>query len=299
MKLLLLGKDGQVGWELGRALSPLGELVACGRREVDLTDLGALRQHVRHVRPDVVVNAAAYTAVDRAESEPDMAYRVNAEAVRVLAEEAARLGALLVHYSTDYVFSGNQDSAYVEDDETAPLSVYGASKLQGELNIRQAAARHLIFRTSWVYAARGTNFAKTILRLAREREELRIVADQHGAPTSAEFIADATALALHGLMNDRMSQWFGTYHLSASGSTSWFEYAVHLLTLAQARGMRLKVEPQEVRAISTSEYPVAAKRPAYAVLNCDKLARVFGLQLPDWRYHLSRFVDEISGNEGQ
>jgi len=296
MKLLLLGKDGQVGWELQRALSPLGRVIALGRRAADLDDLDTLRRCIREHRPDVVVNAAAYTAVDKAESEPQQAYRRNAEAVGALAEEVEELGALLVHYSTDYVFDGRKLGAYEEDDEPNPLNVYGSSKLQGERRIRDTKARHLIFRTSWVYAVRGVNFPRSILRLAREREELRVVADQSGAPTSAQLIADVSAIALYRCLRAPADGegLFGTYHLTASGTTNWHAYAVELLSLAEARGMKFKAHADAVRPITAAEYPLAAKRPANSSLSNRKLSRVFGLELPDWRHHLARFVDEVS-----
>jgi len=230
MKILLFGKDGQVGWELQRALACLGELHAPGRQDIDLRDTDALRAHVRTLSPDVIVNAAAWTAVDRAESEEDAAYAVNARAPAVLAEEAARRKSWLLHYSTDYVFDGHKEGAYTEDDPMNPLSAYGRSKAAGEEAIRASGARHLILRTGWVYG-RGANFARTILRLAREREQLQIVADQFGAPTGADLLADATALALHRLDNDALS---GTYHVAAGGRTSWHAYARHVVEEALA-----------------------------------------------------------------
>ena len=295
MKILLLGKGGQVGWELQRSLAPLGEVVAMGTAEADFERPDELRDLVKRIAPDAVVNAAAYTAVDKAESESDKAYRINAEAVGVLAEEAARSGAWLIHYSTDYVFDGEKPEPYGEDDVTNPLSVYGKSKLAGEELIRRSGAKHLIFRTSWVFAAKGGNFAKTMLRLAREKDELRVVADQYGAPTSAELIADVTALALYRLSSDKgsaMGRW-GTYHLAAGGVTSWHGYARYVLELAQSRGVDLKVKPEQVQAIPTSAYPVPAPRPQNSRMNTSRLCDVFGLHLPDWQWHVRRMMEEI------
>jgi dTDP-4-dehydrorhamnose reductase len=296
MKIFLLGKDGQVGWELQRALSPLGELVACGRQEADLEDIDRLRQLVRQTQPDVIVNAAAYTAVDKAESESAKARRINAEAVGALGEEADQLNAWLVHYSTDYVFDGAKSSPYEEEDSTHPLSVYGETKLEGEQLIRQSQGKHLIFRTSWVYAARGGNFAKTMLRLAKERSELKVVADQHGAPTSAELIADVTALVLHRIdqLAGSTPALAGTYHLAASGDTTWHGYAQHVLELAQTNGAILNAGPGAVLPISTEAYPVPAARPKNSRLNTTKLTSTFNLHLPHWHYHVQRLVDELA-----
>jgi dTDP-4-dehydrorhamnose reductase len=293
MKILVFGKRGQVGWELQRALAPLGEVIALGSSEVNFSVPEGLRDCVRRHEPTVIVNAAAYTAVDKAEAEPAQARAVNAEAPRVLAEEAGRLGAWLVHYSTDYVFDGTQSAPYAEDDATNPLSVYGRSKLEGEQAIRAAHPRHLIFRTSWVYAARGRNFVKTMLRLARERDHLNVVADQHGAPTSAELIADVTALALHGIRdNDRLA---GTYHLTASGSTTWHGFAQHVLELAQGHGMVLKAGPEQVHPIATEDYPLPAARPKNSRLDTTRLRQGFDIHLPDWRQHVGRLLEELNG----
>jgi dTDP-4-dehydrorhamnose reductase len=295
LKILLLGKGGQVGWELQRSLAPLGELVALATADADFDRPDTLRPVLAAARPEVIVNAAAYTAVDQAESEPDKAWRINAESVGVLAEEARALGALLVHFSTDYVFDGAKATPYVEDDATRPLSVYGRTKLEGEQRIRASGARHLVFRTSWVYSARGTNFARTILRLAREREVLSVVDDQLGAPTSAELVADVTALAIHRLraragcaVPDH-----GIYHLAASGRTSWHGFAAHVLQLVAARGIGLRLAPENLRAIPSAQYPLPAVRPRNSTLDTRKLADAYGLYLPDWRNHLERTMDEI------
>jgi dTDP-4-dehydrorhamnose reductase len=294
MKLLLLGKNGQVGWELQRSLAPLGEVLALDSKSTDycgdLTDLAGLAATVRAFAPDVIVNAAAYTAVDKAESEPAQAQRVNAEAVAVLAHEAQQLGAWLVHYSTDYVFDGSGERPWQENDGVAPLSVYGASKLAGEQAIQASGCKHLIFRTSWVYAARGNNFAKTMLRLAQERDSLNVIADQFGAPTSAELLADVTAHALRSAM--AAPELGGLYHLAASGETNWHSYACFVLQQAEAAGLSLKVSSQQVGAIASSAYPTAAVRPLNSRLNIAKLKNTFALQLPDWQAGVARMLSE-------
>jgi dTDP-4-dehydrorhamnose reductase len=297
VNILLLGKDGQVGWELQRALAPLGRITACDQNACDLGDAQATRELVRSIHPDVIVNAAAYTAVDRAESERDLAWAVNATAPGLLAEEAVRLGAWLVHYSTDYVFDGRKDGAYLEADATGPLSVYGASKLAGEQAIVASGCHHLIFRTSWVYAARGGNFAKTMLRLARERDTLRVVGDQVGAPTAAELIADVTAHCLRDVTRPGGDALLGLYHLAAAGETSWHGYAQFVLQQAQAAGVKLACPPPQVQAIATADYPTPAKRPANSRLATAKLQRSFGLTLPDWTYHARRTLAEIFTQE--
>lgn len=295
MKILLLGKDGQVGWELQRALAPLGELVACGRLEANLEDLAGLRALVRRVAPEVLVNAAAYTAVDRAETDAGRAQRINAEAPGVLAEEMARCGGWLVHYSTDYVFDGGKAGWYEEGDATAPLGVYGLTKRDGELAVQLAGGRHLIFRTSWVYGAHGANFARTMLRLAAEREELRVVADQYGAPTGAELLADVTALCLARLAHDAAlaARAGGLYHLVAAGETSWHGFARNVIAEARARGAPLKVADDAVHAIATADYPTPARRPANSRLATAKLQRTFGLCMPAWEAGVRRVVAEL------
>ncbi|MNZ95051.1 dTDP-4-dehydrorhamnose reductase [compost metagenome] len=294
-KILLLGANGQVGWELQRSLAPLGELVVCDRQRGNLADLERLAALVKRERPSVIVNAGAYTAVDKAESDVDSTRRVNAEAVAVLAATARELGAWLVHYSTDYVFDGSGSTPFEEDAATGPLGVYGQTKLEGELAIRESGCRHLIFRTSWVYAARGGNFAKTMLRLAKEREELKVVADQIGAPTSAELIADITALALHRLQHDTLlaEHACGTYHLVASGETSWHNYAQFVIGEAQRLGCTLRTSPERVHPIASSDYPVPAKRPANSRLDNSKLQHTFGVVLPHWERHVQRMIREL------
>lgn len=296
MKILLLGANGQVGWELQRALAPLGQLVICDRHSADLENSQALIELVEREQPAVIVNAAAYTAVDKAESDVDRARKVNAESVAVLAAAAHKRDAWLVHYSTDYVFAGNKPGAYVEDDSTAPLSVYGQTKLEGEQAIRASGCRHLILRTSWVYAARGSNFAKTMLRLAADREELRVVADQIGAPTSAELIADVTALVLQRIASDTTLGKIasGTYHLVASGVTSWHGYAQFVIAEAARLGVPLRATPENVHPITTAQYPVPAQRPANSRLDNQKLQQTFGLELPEWEFHVKRMLIELN-----
>lgn len=295
MKILLLGANGQVGWELRRSLLPLGQVKACDRNEVDLEDPGSLRSVIREFNPDVIVNAAAYTAVDKAESEPEVARKVNAEAVEIMAQEAKSLNSWLVHYSTDYVYDGTGTDAYSETDSPNPQSVYGQTKLEGEEAIRDSGCKHLIFRTSWVYAARGSNFAKTMLRLARERDELKVVGDQVGVPTSAGLIADITALCLYRLSHDKAfgEQAVGTYHLSPSGETNWCDYAKYVIAEAQKNGITLRTRPENIHAITTSEYPLPAKRPANSRLDTKKLISTFGVYLPVWQTQVNRLVTGI------
>jgi len=294
MKILLLGKNGQVGWELQRALAPVGTVVALDRGGADglhgdLEDLDGIDRTVRSLAPDVIVNAAAYTAVDKAETDVERAQRINAEAPGVLARAAATVGALLVHYSTDYVFDGSGDTPWHENAPTAPLSVYGRSKLAGEEAIRAAGCRHLILRTSWVYAARGGNFARTMLRLAAERERLTVIADQLGAPTGAELIADVSAHALRAEHADRSLG--GTYHLAAGGETSWHGYASFVIEQARKLGATLKAG--EIAPIGTRDYPTAAARPLNSRLDTSRLRERFGLALPDWRDGVARMLREI------
>jgi dTDP-4-dehydrorhamnose reductase len=295
VKIALIGKDGQVGRALQRALAPHGNITPLGRDSVDLEKTQALRGVLRELAPAVIVNAAAYTAVDQAESEPERARRVNVDAVGVIAEEADRMNALLVHYSTDYVFDGAKMTPYAEDDPTAPLSAYGRSKLEGEKLLRQIHDRHLIFRTSWVYSTRGTNFLKTMLRLAAERETIRVVSDQVGAPTGADLIADVTSLALHRAI--REPDLAGTYHLAAAGETSWCDYARHVLAHASANGAQLKVSAARVDPISTAEYPTRARRPKSSRLDIRKLETTFGVQMPQWQHEVERTVEALVRRE--
>ena len=293
-KILLLGKDGQVGWELQRALAPLGELTALNRAECDLANPAQIQAALEQYEPEVIVNAAAYTAVDKAETDQAMARRINVDAVAELALYAREMGSLLVHYSTDYVFDGNKTEAYVEDDITNPLSLYGSTKLAGENKIRDALCRHLIFRTSWVYAARGGNFAKTMLRLAQERDALNVIDDQIGAPTSAELIADVTAHALRDVLSGRAPG--GTYHLAAAGETSWYGYAKFVIDRARQQGVSLKLEDAALKPIPASDYPLPAKRPQNSRLNTQLLERSFALKLPQWQQGVARVLDEWQTN---
>jgi dTDP-4-dehydrorhamnose reductase len=295
-RILLLGCNGQVGWELQRALSPLGTLTALdfdtpGAWKADFSQPESLAPLVDALAPDVIVNAAAHTAVDKAESEPELARALNATAVGVLARAAAARGAWLVHYSTDYVFDGSGDAPREEDATTGPLSVYGRTKLEGEQLVRDSGCRHLIFRTSWVYAARGGNFARTMLRLAAERETLTVIDDQVGAPTGADLLADVSAHALRQALREPALA--GTYHAVAGGETSWCGYARHVLAFAQQAGMPLKAGPDAVRAIPTSQYPTPARRPLNSRLDTTRLRRAFGLQLPDWRIGVDRMLTEV------
>ena len=291
-KILLLGKDGQVGWELQRALAPLGLLTSLNRSECDLADPVQVQAALEQHEPEVIVNAAAYTAVDQAETDQALARRINVDAVAELALYAREMGSLLVHYSTDYVFDGTKPDAYVEDDITHPLSVYGQTKLDGEHKIRDALCRHLIFRTSWVYAARGGNFAKTMLRLAQERTALNVIDDQVGAPTSAELIADVTAHALRDVLSGRAPG--GTYHLAAAGETSWYGYASLVIERARAHGLPLALAADGLKPIPASEYPLPARRPQNSRLNTQLLERSFALKLPQWEDGVRRVLDELN-----
>ena len=298
MNILLLGKNGQVGWELQRSLAPLGTVVALDRHSTpadggcgDLANLDGLRETVRRLRPAVIVNAAAHTAVDKAESEPDQARSINALAPGALAEAARDVDALLVHYSTDYVFDGSGTAPWREDSATGPLSVYGQTKLEGEQAITAAGARHLILRTSWVYAARGGNFAKTMLRLAQERERLTVIDDQWGAPTGADLIADVTAHAVRQTLRDPASA--GTYHLSAAGETHWNGYARFVIDTARALQPGLPIKAREVAPVPTSAFPTPARRPLNSRLDTSRLRETFGLTLPDWRAGVRRMLAEI------
>ena len=294
MKILLLGKNGQVGWELQRSLAPLGEVTALDRYSTDfcgdLGNLAGLRETVQRLRPQVIVNAAAHTAVDKAESEPEFARALNAQAPFVLAREAAACGALLVHYSTDYVFDGSGSAPWGEDAPAGPLSVYGATKLEGEQRIQQSGCKHLILRTSWVYAARGGNFAKTMLRLAQERERLTVIDDQWGAPTGADLLADVTAHAIRHLQ--ARPQDAGLYHLVASGETNWHLYAKYVLAQAQQAQPAIELKATEVVPVPTSAFPTPARRPHNSRLNTQKLQATFGLTLPHWQQGVARMLQE-------
>lgn len=281
MKILLTGKTGQVGYELERSLQGLGDIIALDRSQMDLANLEQVRDVIRQIKPGLIINPAAYTAVDKAESEPELAMRINGEAPRVMAEEAKKLGAAMIHYSTDYVFDGTRTTPYLETDPTCPINVYGATKLAGEQAIQAAGIPHLILRTSWVYGMRGNNFLRTMLRLAQERDQLRIVADQHGAPTWSRTIADATARIV-SLANGAQhpQQWWqqrsGIYHLTAQGQTTWFGFAQTILEHTSA------IKKPVVTPITTQEYPMPAKRPKYSTMSTQKLTNTFQIFTPEW-----------------
>ena len=294
--LLVMGQRGQLGFELMRALQPLGRVVGVDRSTCDLSDAVVVGDIVSTLRPDVIVNAAAYTAVDKAESEKDQAYLVNAKAVQTLAQSSAKIGALLVHYSTDYVFDGSQASPYTEEDATSPVNVYGASKLAGEQAIVAELREHLIFRTTWVFGVHGGNFAKTMLKLAGARDSLNVIADQHGVPTSAALIADVSAHIIAQYLAARMEGTasvtfpFGLYNLTAKGETTWHAYATRVIAVGIAAGLELKATPEHVYPIPTSDYPTPAKRPHNSRLSCDKLESNFRIRLPDWTVHVDSTI---------
>jgi len=298
VKILLLGCNGQVGWELQRSLAPLGDVIACDfdsvtDRRADFAKPAAVGELIDRIQPQVIVNAAAHTAVDKVESETDLARTINATTPGVIAERARALGALLVHYSTDYVFDGSGDQARDELAATGPLSVYGKTKLEGEVLIRASGCRHLIFRTSWVYAARGHNFIKTMLRLAAERDELSVISDQIGAPTGADLLADVTAQAIAQVVAGRGET--GLFHCVAAGQTSWFDYARFVIEWARTQGMPVKVKSEAIRAVATEAYPTPAQRPRNSRLSTEKLQRVFSLTLPPWQHGVERMLRETYG----
>lgn len=288
-KILLLGKNGQVGWELQRTLAPLGQVWALDYPEIDFAEGAALRKLVLEHRPQIIVNACAYTAVDKAESEPERAMLINGLAPGVLAEAAKQIGALLVHYSTDYVYDGTKRTPYLETDATNPLSTYGRTKLAGDQAIQAVGCDHLIFRLCWVYGARGQNFMLTMMRLARERETLRVVADQIGSPTWSRMIAEATALTLKQTFSSGSARDLsGVYHLRAGGETNWQEFASRIIELMPHAERKCKA----VEAITTADYPTPAKRPAYSIMSCEKLRRTFGIELPNWEHSLRQVLDK-------
>jgi dTDP-4-dehydrorhamnose reductase len=288
-KILLFGKIGQVGWELRRTLATMSQLVCVDYPDVDLTSPDSIRQWIESSAPDIIINAAAYTAVDNAETESTRAMKINGEAPGIMAVEAKKRGALLVHYSTDYVFDGSKTSPYVEEDAPNPLGAYGRTKLAGDQAIQQVGCEHLIFRLCWVYGARGGNFMLTMMRLAREREKLRVVQDQVGCPTWSRMIAETTALALKVTIQPaKTGPRQGVYHLCSSGQTSWHGFASAIVELMPAEGRKCR----EVEGIGSSEYPTPTKRPPYSVMSCDKLERDFGLRLPDWRESLGQVLEK-------
>ncbi|WP_342050340.1 MULTISPECIES: dTDP-4-dehydrorhamnose reductase [unclassified Cupriavidus] len=293
--LLVTGGNGQIGFELTRSLAPLGRVIALDRGGCNLADIGQLRGVVRHFAPDIIVNAAAYTAVDKAESDAAQAFAINGTAPGVLAEEASALGALLVHYSTDYVFDGTKDDPYTEADTPHPVSAYGESKLAGETAVLNSEASALVLRTSWVFGSHGINFARTMLKLGCDRDRLRVVADQSGAPTPAALVADVTAqiVARHWIFGSPTAFPCGLYHLTASGATTWHAYALEVLRIAAALGVALKVDPARVEPIGTDDYPLPARRPANSRLATARLCQVFGIHLPDWQDGLHAVMPEL------
>lgn len=291
--ILLTGASGQVGWELQRQLSPFYLVITPGHNQLDLSNPDSIRQSVRELRPDIILNPAAYTAVDKAESETDLSMRVNGIAPRILAEEARQLDALLVHYSTDYVFDGDNTTPYREDTPPNPQSIYGKTKLAGELAVQSAGCRHLILRTSWVYGIHGGNFIKTVLRLAKERGELRIVADQFGAPTWARLLAHSTLQILNSPQTIAWDMHLsGIYHLTAGGRTNWYQYAEEILRLARQHDTQLKNKTINIHPISTEEYPLPAKRPKNSILSTAKIQQTFGLSLPEWQDDLATCLNQ-------
>ena len=290
MRILLTGKNGQVGWELERALAPLGEVIACDRTELDLANPDQIVAVVRETKPQIIVNAAAYTAVDKAESEPELAHAINARAPGILADEAKKLGALLVHYSTDYVFDGTKAGSYTEKDATCPINAYGRTKLAGEQAIQASGCRHLIFRTSWVYGPRGKNFLLTILRLAKERDNLNVVDDQTGSPTSASMIAAGTLHCIQKIAESATPD-FGVFHMTAAGETTWCQFAQAALSQA---GLGMKINP-----IPSSQYPTPAKRPGNSCLDNSLLHKTFGLRLPTWQAGLQSTIVSLGGSHTQ
>ena len=295
MKILLFGKNGQVGWELNRSLQPLGKVVALGRDDADFSRPESLRKIVQKINPDVIVNAVAYTSVDTAEEEEGMATVINGAAPSVLAEESQKLNALLIHYSTDYVFDGTKTTPYTEEDMPNPINAYGRSKLVGEKNIIQSGCDHLILRTTWVYASRGKNFLKTMLRLAQEREELRIVADQHGAPTWARNIADVTAHVLVTAQQERQANKFssGIFHLCAAGKTSWHGFSSAIIERARQLTSAGDIKTERVLPIATEEYPLPAPRPKNSQMDSSSLTARFGVMLPEWHDAMKLCIDEV------
>jgi len=294
MKILLFGKNGQVGWELNRSLQPLGEVVALGREDVDFSNPESLRNIVCKIKPDIIVNAVAYTAVDKAEEDESLAFIINAKSLEVLAEEALKIKALLVHYSTDYVFDGTKKNPYTEEDEPNPINAYGRTKLAGEAAIQSSGCDYLIFRTSWVYTSRGSNFLLTVLKLAKERDELNIVADQIGSPTSARLIAEITALSLHQSIQEKLTGVFnsGLFHLTSSHAASWYDFAKEIIeSVNQKKNIELKIK--NLKPIPALDYPTPAKRPNNSLLSGEKLQEWLNVKMPDWKIMLSLCLEEL------
>jgi dTDP-4-dehydrorhamnose reductase len=292
MKILLTGSNGQVGFELQKKLKVLGEVIATDREELDLTNPDAIKKFIDETRPDIIINPAAYTAVDNAESEPDLAYLINVKAPEVLAGKACELDIPLIHFSTDYVFDGLKKGAYVETDETNPQSVYGKTKCEGEEKVR-THAKHIILRTSWVFGVHGNNFLKTMLRLFKEKDSLNIVNDQWGSPASANMLADVTFKIVETIFKDKDFSGYGTYHVTSDGETNWFEYASLIASELIKLNGNIKCGPDQICPILTSEYPTAAKRPLNSRLNTDKIEKTFVLELPDWESEVKKVLREF------
>lgn len=292
MKILLLGKNGQVGSELSRTLLALGQVLALARQDLCLSNLKALEAYLLLHKPTIIVNAAAYTAVDQAETEQQLAHLINAESVAVLANYAKNNNALLIHYSTDYVFDGEKKQAYIESDAPNPLNKYGLTKRAGELAILNSGCKHLIFRTSWVYSATGNNFIKTILKLAKDKTSLKVIADQIGAPTSAELIADVTALAIASYQKGQLAD--GIYHLTASGSTSWHQLACYVVNKAADMGVSLNLNAKAIEAIATEGYPLPAARPKNSLLDHSALSKGLNLHIPEWNVYVDRVLEQLT-----
>lgn len=292
MKILLTGSNGQIGFELKNKLSALGEVIATDREELDLTNLNAIRTFIDQTRPDIIINPAAYTAVDKAESEPDLAYQINTLAPEVLAEKASELDIPLIHFSTDYVFDGLKKEAYVETDLTNPQSVYGKTKCEGEEKVR-THEKHIILRTSWVFGVHGNNFLKTMMRLIQEKESLNIVGDQWGSPASATMLADVTFKIVDTIIKNKNFNDYGTYHVTSDGETNWHQYASLITSELIKLDIKIKSKPDQIHPILTSEYPTAAKRPLNSRLNTDKLKKTFMLELPHWESEVKRVLKEI------
>ena len=292
MKILLTGSNGQVGFELQKKLSTLGEVIATDREELDLTSLNAIRTFIDQTKPDIIINPAAYTAVDKAESEPDLAYRINTLAPEVLADKARELDIPLIHFSTDYVFDGLKKDAYIETDKTNPQSVYGKTKCEGEEKIRKHP-KHIILRTSWVFGSHGNNFLKTMLRLMQEKDSLNIVSDQWGSPASASMLSDVTFKIVDGILKNKNFNDYGTYHVTNDGETNWHAYASFISSEAIKLNVKIKCGPDQIHSILTSEYPTAAKRPLNSRLNTDKIKKTFMLELPHWESEVKKVLREI------
>jgi len=292
MKILLTGKNGQVGFELAKKLSPLGELIATDREDLDLSNLAAIKKFIDQAKPDIIINSAAYTAVDKAESEPNLAHQINAEAPKILAAKASELNIPLIHFSTDYVFDGLKKEAYIETDPTHPQSIYGKTKCEGEEKVR-LHPKHIILRTSWVFGGHGNNFLKTILRLIQEKETLNIVADQLGSPSSTMMLADVTLKMVDTIFKNKNFSNYGTYHVTNEGDTNWYEYASLIANEAIKLNLKIKCKPNQIHSIPTSEYPTPAMRPLNSRLNTDKLKKTFMLKLPHWELEVKKVLREI------